>query len=173
MAAQGFRFLRSRLPVRLIQVALDLGVLSGAFFLAYLLRFEFAIPEEQLSHAAHLFPYVVLVQFAALALVGVYSFIWRFVGMEEIKSFLMAIFGSAVPMLLLRLTFPEGLYQWRLPLSVILMDTFLAFSGVVGLRVLRRALYERQEKRRRAAKWEKGLFSIWESRSAFWTWRSP
>jgi len=142
---------RGRLPVRLVQFTLDLGTLVAAFLLAYLLRFEFEIPPKHLSQAFHQLPYVVLLQFAILALLGVYSFIWRYVGIEEVKTFLYAACGSALPMFALRLGMPEMLQEWRIPLSVIMMDTLLAFGGVLGLRVLRRGLYEYQEKRRRAA----------------------
>jgi len=58
-----------------LQFTLDIGVLVVAFILAYLLRFEFALPEGELNNAIEQLPYVVLVQFAALALAGVYSFI--------------------------------------------------------------------------------------------------
>ncbi len=142
---------RARLPVRLVQFTLDLGTLVTAFLLAYLLRFEFEIPPKYLSQAFHQLPYVVLLQFAILALLGVYSFIWRYVGIEEVKTFLYAACGSALPIFALRLGMPETLQEWRIPFSVIMMDTLLAFGGVLGLRVLRRGLYEYQEKRRRAA----------------------
>ena len=41
-------------------------------------------------------PYVVLMQLAALALAGVYSFIWRYVGMREVKAFVYAVVWSAL-----------------------------------------------------------------------------
>src|SRR5262249_25631886 len=44
------------------------------------------------------------------------------------------------------------LHPWRVPVSVICIDTVLAFGGVLGLRVLRRALYERYERENRTAR---------------------
>src|SRR5262249_5551990 len=57
---------------------------------------------------------------------------------------------SALPILFLRLLLPEAHQILRVPFSIILMDTILAFGGVLGMRVLRRDLYETGEKRHRA-----------------------
>ncbi|HEY1433930.1 MAG TPA: polysaccharide biosynthesis protein, partial [Thermoanaerobaculia bacterium] len=125
-----------------LQFALDLAVLVGAFVFAYLLRFEFSVPDKELGNAIQQLPYVVLVQLAALALAGVYSFIWRYIGMGEVKAFLYAALWSGLVLAVLRLTLPANFGGWKVPLSVILMGTFLAFGGVLGLRVMRRYLYE-------------------------------
>ena len=79
----------ARLPVRLVQFALDPSTLCAAFFLSYLLRFEFRIPRRQFADFLQQLPWVVLIQFAGLAFVGVYSFIWRYVGLVEDKAFCM------------------------------------------------------------------------------------
>ena len=124
-------------------VRAGLCALVAAFALAYLLRFEFAVPEKELGNALQQLPYVVLIQFAALALAGVYSFIWRYVGLGEVKAFLYAALWSG---LALAAAAPDAAGRvsagWRVPLSVILMGTVLSFGGVLGLRVLRRYLYE-------------------------------
>ncbi len=134
-----------------LQFALDIATLATAFAVAYLLRFEFALPEGELNNAIQQLPYVVLVQFAALTLAGVYSFIWRYVGMGEVKAFLYAAVWSGLVLAVLRLSLPARLGAWRVPLSVILMGTILAFGGVLGLRVMRRFLYELSQRRRRQA----------------------
>jgi FlaA1/EpsC-like NDP-sugar epimerase len=87
----------------------------------------------------------VLIQFAALHFTGVYSLIWRFIGMAEIQAFIKAAVVSATALLLLRLGLPVSFQAWHVPSSIIAMDTVLAFGGVLALRVARRALYERYE----------------------------
>ncbi len=124
------------------QFALDVTVLVGAFLLAYLLRFEFAVPDKEIGNAFQQLPYVVLVQLGALILAGVYSFIWRYIGMGEVKAFLYAALWSGMVLGVLRLSLPAQFGGWKVPLSIILMGTILAFGGVLGLRVLRRYLYE-------------------------------
>ncbi len=134
-----------------LQFALDVAVLVVAFALAYLLRFEFAVPEAEFHNALQQLPYVVLVQLGALALAGVYSFIWRYVGLGEVKAFIYAALWSALVLAVLRLSLPMRFGTWRVPLSVSLMGTILAFGGVLGLRVTRRYLYERSQRKIRTA----------------------
>lgn len=146
--AGNFRWLR--VLVRPLQFMLDGLVLIAAFALAYLIRFDFAIPLTERSPLFIQAVPVVLIQFALLRLTGVYTFIWRYVGMAELKSFVKAAVYSAIPLLLLRLFLPEQFQSLRVPLSITVMDTVLAFGGVLGVRVLRRDLYETWGKRHRA-----------------------
>jgi FlaA1/EpsC-like NDP-sugar epimerase len=133
---------------RRIQYALDLMALMGAFMLAYMLRFDFEPTQEQFIRGLTQLPYVVLIQFATLCLAGVHAFIWRYVGMSEIRAFVNAACWWLVPLLVLRIALPEKLQALRVPVSIILIDTVIAFGGILALRVLRRSLYERYEKQR-------------------------
>ncbi len=136
---------------REVQYGLDLLVLVAAFVLAYLLRFDFAVPPEYVERGLVQLPVVALLQVSVLLLSGIHRFVWRYVGMTEVATFLRAAAYSATPLLLLRLGLPDRFELWRMPLSVILLDSALAFGGLLALRVLRRSLYERFERRRRSA----------------------
>jgi FlaA1/EpsC-like NDP-sugar epimerase len=141
----------TRLLNRRLQFLLDVLILTAAFALAYLLRFDFAIPQIWLHHVLVQLPFVVFLQFAALNLAGGRSFIWRYTGIAHVKSFLYAAGFSFAVLLLLRLGLPAHFQEWRVPLSVGIIDTLLAFGGALGLRVFRRSLFERFEKR----KWQR------------------
>ena len=149
---------------RPFQVSADIAVLAGAFFLAYLLRFDFALSEYYLDNALTQLPFAVFIQFASLFVVGAYSIIWRYVSLEDIKPFLKAALVSGVILMLIRLLVSsEQFSRWQVPLSIILMDTGLAFAGLLTLRILRRFVYEITEKRsfqsvKRRAKPKKTLF---------------
>lgn len=142
--------LRPLVLSRRVQFVLDLGVLVAAFVLAYLLRFEFEIPDPWWDRVVIQLPMVVMIQFSTLLLTGIYSFVWRYVGLRELTAFVKAAVVSLLPILALRLTLPPDLQDWKVPLSVIVTDGVLAFGGLLGLRVVRRMLYERSERRRRA-----------------------
>lgn len=129
-----------------VQVALDILVLSGVFALSYLLRFEFSIPESSLRGLLIQFPIVVVLQVAALWACGVYNLIWRYVGLAELRRFLTAAAVGSVPILFGRLFLPQSLHGFRVPLSVTLMTALFGFGAVLGLRVLRRLIYEGFEK---------------------------
>ncbi|HEX8186236.1 MAG TPA: nucleoside-diphosphate sugar epimerase/dehydratase [Blastocatellia bacterium] len=137
---------------RKIQFSMDLVVLVAAFAVAYLLRFDFDIPNENLFQGVRQLPYVVLIQFSALVLAGVYTFIWRYIGMAEVRAFINAAYWAFLPVVFVRLCLPASYHQWRVPLSIIFIDAVLAFGGVLGLRVLRRSLYERYEKQSQAGR---------------------
>lgn len=139
-----------RLLSRPVQYSLDLLVLVLAFMAAYAIRFDFVMTPEIGRRMLSQLPYVVLFQFAALNIFGVYSFVWRYVGLAEVGAFLRAAWWSFLPVLVIRLALPSSLADWRVPISVILIDTTLAFGGSLGIRVLRRSLYERFEKNRRS-----------------------
>ena len=137
------------LLIKLLQFALDLTALMAAFALVYLWRFDFVIPEQEFRYALIRLPPVVLIQFAALILSGVYMFIWRYTGMAEVKAFLNAAWWSVLLLLIMRVGLPDLFAEWRIPISVIMADTPLAFGGVLGLRVLRRVAYERERRRQK------------------------
>jgi len=135
----GTRFWWSRLLTRRLQFLLDTFVLLLAFVISYLLRFDFFIPPDWAHNLLVQIPFVVLVQFAALNLAGGRTFIWRYTGIAHLKAFLIAAGASFLLIVALRLGLPEQFQAWRVPLSVNIMDTLLAFGGAFGLRVLRRA----------------------------------
>ena len=143
-AEERFWFLR-----RPVQFLADVAVLSAAFFLAYMPALNVQLSQYYVETALTQLPFVILVQFSSLFLVGAYSIIWRYVSIEDIKAFLKAALVSGSILLAMRflLIFTE-FNLWQVPISVILIDTVLAFGGLLGLRVLRRFAYELGEKRK-------------------------
>jgi FlaA1/EpsC-like NDP-sugar epimerase len=136
----------SKLLNRWVQLGMDLIVLSSAFTLAYLLRFEFALSEELGRSLLIQLPFVLLVQFSALFIAGCYTVVWRYIGMAELLLFGRAAFWSGAVLIVLRLGLPSAFQDWRIPLSIILMATVFAFGGTLALRVIRRFLFERYER---------------------------
>jgi FlaA1/EpsC-like NDP-sugar epimerase len=147
-----------RLLSRQFQFVLDLLVLILAFFVSCELRFEFAVPPETFERFLVQLPLVILLQFGAMQVFGIYTFVWRYIGMAEISAFLRAAWWSFLPLVLLRLGLPNEFSQWRVPLSICLMTTVFGFGGVLALRVLRRAVYEKYEKERRGGAAKNGRF---------------
>jgi FlaA1/EpsC-like NDP-sugar epimerase len=130
-----------------IQVVLDLSLLLAAFVAAYLLRFDFYIPEDEVRNFLIQLPLVVLLQFVALTIAGARGSIWRYTDLAHLKSFLYAAFGSFIVVAALRLALPRVHQPWRVPLSVNFIDVLLAFGGAFAMRVIRRAEYEYTKKR--------------------------
>lgn len=130
---------------RAAQRLVDLLVCALAFQFAYLLRFDFSIPASVSEQLNAQLPYVVVLQVVTLGLFGIQTFIWRYVGMAELKAFFGAALSSAGVLLAARLFLQDPTWSatWRVPLSVIVLDTGLAYGGLVAVRILRRLLHER------------------------------
>jgi hypothetical protein len=71
-----FWFLR-----RPTQFLADIAILSIAFLVAYLPALNIRLGEFYFEVAINQLPFVVLVQFSSLFLVGSYSIIWRYVSL--------------------------------------------------------------------------------------------
>lgn len=135
-----------RLLSRKMHVLLDVVALGVAFAFAYLLRFDFELPRATRASLVVQLPFVVLIQVCSLWLFGVYSLIWRYVGLAELRRFVAAAALGAVPLLVGRALLPDDFGDLRVPVSVTLASGILGFGAVLGLRVLRRIVYERFEK---------------------------
>ena len=143
---------------RAVKLSLDVIALTAALGIAYFLRFEGASPDPRGWHLffdddlSRLVPLVLLVQMGALYAFGIYNFVWRYVGLREVRAFNGAFVSSAVVFVALRLFLPESLAVLRIPFSVIAIDALLAFGFTLGLRVARRTLSESQERETRNRK---------------------
>ncbi|MFZ2491333.1 MAG: nucleoside-diphosphate sugar epimerase/dehydratase [Thermoanaerobaculia bacterium] len=136
------------LPVkRVARIVSDLAVLTAAFFIAYELRFDFTVPADYLEMSWQQLRYVVPLQLAALWAFGVYRHIWRYVSLSDVWPVAAAGFFASIPMVLIRLL-PHGERWARVPLSVIIVDSFLAVCAVLMLRVITRLSYEATERAR-------------------------
>jgi FlaA1/EpsC-like NDP-sugar epimerase len=146
----------SRIFNRTLQLVVDLFVLGGAYVLAYLVRFEFSIPALQLRTMAWTLPYVVALYYGMMVAFGVHRLAWRYIGLRDMRRFAYAIASSTVGLL-----FPRAIgIRWVhsandllsravIPIGVAVTASVFAFLGVVGVRVLRRMLAERDETSRR------------------------
>lgn len=134
---------------RPLQFVGDVAVLCAAFFIAYLPAVNIQLGEFYIDTALKQLPFVVLVQLSAMFLVGAYSLIWRYVSIDDIRVFIKAAVISLSVLLVFRflIIFTRS-DTWQVPVSVILIDTMMAFGGLLGLRILRRFFYELNEKNR-------------------------
>lgn len=143
---------------RATQIAIDLIVLSMAMALAFLLRFEGAVPIEMLGRLVLTAPYVIVFQYLVLVMYGVPRFAWRYVGLREAMTIFLALatsaFGLTIGRLVanaLRSDYPF-FHRGIIPFGVIGIDTALAFLGIVGVRILRRMIAEESESKARREK---------------------
>jgi FlaA1/EpsC-like NDP-sugar epimerase len=134
-----------------LRTTLDLAVLSLAFWLAFLFRFEFQIPRAGLHVLLFNWPYVILLQYIGLALFGVPKMAWRYINIRDTIRVGVAVCTSTALLITLRLVLPRlGESVVIVPFGVIAMDFILAFVGIVGVRATWRIRGEVIERNKRA-----------------------
>ncbi|MCA9622910.1 MAG: polysaccharide biosynthesis protein [Myxococcales bacterium] len=138
-----------RILTRSLQVLIDVVVLTVAYALAFLFRFEFQLNELWLKLFVFTLPYVVLFQYVVLALAGVPMVTWRYIGLRDVYRILVGIGGAVAVLFVFRValaSFRGHFFFVRIPFGVLAMDFVLALLGVAGVRVLRRFMAERGER---------------------------
>lgn len=128
-------------------IALDAGLLALAFAISYLLRYEFSIPRQERGAFAAQLVWVTLTQTVAMMLLGVHRYIWRYIGIAEVHSFLAAMAFSMLPQVFLRVFAPD-FHVAAVPLSITAIDTVFGLTAVLGVRILRRRAYEYRRRKR-------------------------
>ncbi len=135
----------SRFYWKSAQLAVDALVCVMAFLAAYLIRFEGILSAPTLKQMALLMPYLVFARLLCNQILGVYRIAWRYVGLRDLRTFVIATSPATAFFLILRfgvapntVLFGLWLDVFRIPLSVVALEGMLFFLGTVGARVLRR-----------------------------------
>ncbi|NUP05121.1 MAG: polysaccharide biosynthesis protein [Polyangiaceae bacterium] len=143
----------SRVATRAFQTLLDVVALAAAFLLAFMVRFDWQIPQEFMRRCFVLLPYVVVIKYLVLHWFDVPRFSWRYIGLREVVRIFQALAVSSAILLTLRLittrtakAIPFIGHVW-VPLGIIAIDLTLAFGLIVGLRAIRRLRGEQVQTR--------------------------
>ena len=138
---------------RLWQIVIDAALVSLAFWLAFLLRFDFEIPARYADLLATVFWYVVAVKMATFVFSGLYNKWWRYAGIRDLASLLQAtVIASALAVVAAEIVArytqtPAGAHETALyvsvPRGVIFLDWMLTFLLMGGARLISRTLWER------------------------------
>ncbi len=142
-------------PPRAVTRVVDFAVLSIAFWLAFLLRFDGDIPPRYLELAFFVWPYVVLLQYLVLLVFRTTTYAWKYIGLREVTRIFLALAASSSILLAFRLFLADWLLPsmyaqyLRIPLGIILIDLAVAFLGIAGVRALRRIGFRAAKYQRR------------------------
>jgi len=126
-------------------------VLSVAFWLAFLFRFEFDIPRSQLSLILINWPFVIALQYGGLWLFGVPRMSWRYMMMRDAILVFVSMTASTMALtamraILERVTHATWLF---IPFGVLAMNYVLGFLGLVGARASWRLRGETVDRKKR------------------------
>ncbi len=130
---------------RTVQMLLEGIVFAMAVWLAYWLRFDGQIPKFRQIQRDVLILVLPMARLAIQRIVGIYDMVWRYANLVDgaMLVFCSSFVSGALLMLrLLSFGGPTDSRWLSLPLSVIVLEYLLVLCGVIGLRILRRTLYE-------------------------------
>jgi FlaA1/EpsC-like NDP-sugar epimerase len=147
------RLSSAALPVHrhaLPQILLDAGLVALAYYLAYRLRFDGAVPPRYAELFEHTIAFVVCGSVFVFAAFGVYRHWVRYSSHRDYAQLVPAVGVSVLALLgyvaavkpMMRLT-DEGFVAVYVPTGVLALHGLLALALLVGVRVGTRALYER------------------------------
>ncbi|MBI5485915.1 MAG: polysaccharide biosynthesis protein [Deltaproteobacteria bacterium] len=142
----------SRFVIRGFQILVDLVILSGAYWLAFGLRFEFGLVLDEYKLLVFTWPYVLFLKLGVLTAFGVPSLAWRYIGLREVARIFTALGAATATLVGLRILGPSlgGYFKFvTIPFGVLGADLALSVLGVAGVRVARRWLAERTERKAR------------------------
>lgn len=126
---------------RLIAFTHDFVAVAAAWWLAYLFRFDFAIPTNYTSSLIKILPWVMFVQTGIFLWFGLYRGVWRYASLPDLKRIILAVtLGGIISLTLLYLL--DMLNE--LPRSIMLLAPVLLLLIMGGSRFLYRAWKERR-----------------------------
>ncbi|HEY4391796.1 MAG TPA: nucleoside-diphosphate sugar epimerase/dehydratase [Paenibacillus sp.] len=133
------------MKMRLVRLLmLDAGIIVASVWLVFLLRFDFAIPQEYMR----MLPYAILIHIVvhAACFFGfkVYNSLWRYTGMGEILLLLKASALTFAGVVIVNLTTHLLVHSYRLPISIYSSIGYV-FLGIAGLRMISRLMNDRFE----------------------------
>jgi FlaA1/EpsC-like NDP-sugar epimerase len=128
-------------PRRLIGL-LALLVFASAYTLAFLLRFDFDLPERYLDFVLITLPVALIIKLIVFYAMGIFRIVWAYIGLRDGLRILRATaFASAALTATNVLLLPSTL----IPRSILIVDAVLTFLGIAGafglLRLGREASY--------------------------------
>ena len=130
------------------QVFLDLLVVASSLLLSYLLRFEFSPSNEDWQRCLFQLCIVVPYELFFLYLFGIYKQIWRYTSVSEALKIFQALIVASIPLLIARLVQFEFFGFGPFSFSITLINLCLAAAGLIGIRTIRRLVYEHMQKNR-------------------------
>src|SRR3954449_10036682 len=132
----------SVLARRLAQALVDACLLTLAYLLAFLLRFDPAIPHRYQELLGDSIVFVVVGKLAIFWLNGLYHKLWRFIDAKDFEAIVRAVVMASVGMVAAFYLIPPSV-SVDPPRGIIALDFLLTLTLIGGTRFIVRAVLER------------------------------
>lgn len=133
------RLLDIQKPRLLILIA-DVFICSAALYLAYLVRFNFQVPEIETATFTWVFPLVIGVRFISFLMARTYSGIIRYTGTRDAVRISLVLLGGSTLFALINLVSFEWKSIYLVPFSIVILEflitEFFMVAGRLGIKIL-------------------------------------
>lgn len=117
---------------RLLEVLLDFFLITFAYYIAFMLRFDFDLEVHATTLYLTSLPLVLIATYAVFFVCGVYRGLWRYTDLEDLVRLAKGVAGGTIlSALLLFLLFGFGHYSR----TVLILYALLLFLGAAGSRL--------------------------------------
>lgn len=122
---------------------MDLAVAFFSLLLAYELRFNFRVPELDISSFRYIFPFVLTVRFLGFIISGTYRVQLRFTATDDVFRLLVTTFMGTIFMCIVNPIYQE-IYQggYLLPYTVLIIEFLVSIFLLVCVRLLIKMLFK-------------------------------
>jgi nucleoside-diphosphate-sugar epimerase len=126
---------------------LDGAIVGLSLFVAFLIRYDGAIPSYREYQLWVLLAPVITGRLITNFIFGLYRIQWRYVSSGDALRIGRAYLAFSLVLLLIRFGFPVQADIFRMPVSVIVIELLFSVLGAMGTRMLRRYIYEHQSQK--------------------------
>jgi FlaA1/EpsC-like NDP-sugar epimerase len=137
---------------RLLSIAGHLALVSFAYFLAFALRFDFQIPEDQLWRYVETLPYLLVLRVALFHRFGLFRGYWHLVGVRDLRQLVAAVSLGTLGFVALLLFLGK---MGGMSLAIPVLDWLVTIMLAGGIRFLARWI--REEPFRRPSRGQRTL----------------
>jgi UDP-glucose 4-epimerase len=140
MNQRGLAMMIDKLSSRAVRFAIDAVITGAALYLAYLVRYDGAIPPQQQRQLLVLVGPIAVGRIVAQLAFGIHKHKWRYVNLGDSLRIVQAYTSFSALLLVLSLLLPRRppLLLLHLPVSIIVMELMFSLFGIVAIRGLRR-----------------------------------
>jgi FlaA1/EpsC-like NDP-sugar epimerase len=116
-------------------VAFHIALIVLANYLAFWIRFDGAIPKEQLALMIEMLPWLVLIRGLIFVPLQLYKGMWRYTGIWDLRNVIIGVIGSTIVFYVV-VHWGYGLKDY--PRSIFIIDSLLLIFFIGGSRLTRR-----------------------------------
>lgn len=136
-----FSFSKSHAP-RWLVLSIDLIICMAAFFVAYILRFNFQIIGEEVQQAMRLAPLVLIIRAVSFYLTKTYAGIVRYTGTQDAVRIFIALTSGTVVLITANLVNFFASREVMIPSSIIIIDYLICMIAMTSSRLAYKLLYQ-------------------------------